>query len=831
MGTKTGTDVDDDTLAYTITAGNDGGLFAMNSTSGAITVASGLNHETASSHSLTVQAADAALSATATVTVTVGDVNEVPSISASTYTIAENASVGATVGTKTGTDVDDDTLAYTITAGNDGGLFAMNSTSGAITVASGLNHETASSHSLTVQAADAALSATATVTVTVGDVNEVPSISASTYTIAENASVGATVGTKTGTDVDDDTLAYTITAGNDGGLFAMNSTSGAITVASGLNHETASSHSLTVQAADAALSATATVIVNVTDVNEVPSISASSFTIAEDASVGAEVGTKTGTDVDDDTLAYTITAGNDGGLFAMNSTSGLITVASGLNHEEASSHSLTVQAADAALSATATVTVTVSDVTEAPSISSSTFTIAENASVGAEVGTKTGTDVDDGDTLSYSITDGNDDGLFTINSGSGLITVASGLNHEAVSSHSLAVTATDTSSASATATVTVNVTDVNEVPSISASTYTIAENASEGAAVGTKTGTDVDGDTLTYTITAGNDGGLFAINSGSGAITVASGLNHETASSHSLTVQAADAALSATATVTVTVSDVNEVPSISASSYTIAENASVGATVGTKTGTDVDDDTLAYTITAGNDGGLFAINSGSGAITVASGLNHETASSHSLTVQAADAALSATATVTVTVSDVNETPSISASTFTIAENASVNDAVGTKTGTDVDDDTLTYTITEGNDGGLFAINSGSGAITVASGLNHETASSHSLTVQAADAALSATATVTVNVTDVNEVPSISASSFTIAEDASVGATVGTKTGTDVDDDTLAYTITAGNDGGLFAINSGSGAITVASGLNHETASSHSLTVQAADAAL
>ena len=802
---------------------------AINSGSGAITVASGLNHETASSHSLTVQAADAALSATATVTVTVGDVNEVPSISASTYTIAENASVGATVGTKTGTDVDDDTLAYTITAGNDGGLFAMNSTSGAITVASGLNHETASSHSLTVQAADAALSATATVTVTVGDVNEVPSISASTYTIAENASVGATVGTKTGTDVDDDTLAYTITAGNDGGLFAMNSTSGAITVASGLNHETASSHSLTVQAADAALSATATVTVTVGDVNEVPSISASTYTIAENASVGATVGTKTGTDVDDDTLAYTITAGNDGGLFAMNSTSGAITVASGLNHETASSHSLTVQAADAALSATATVTVTVGDVNEVPSISASTYTIAENASVGATVGTKTGTDVDD-DTLAYTITAGNDGGLFAMNSTSGAITVASGLNHETASSHSLTVQAAD-AALSATATVTVTVGDVNEVPSISASTYTIAENASVGATVGTKTGTDVDDDTLAYTITAGNDGGLFAMNSTSGAITVASGLNHETASSHSLTVQAADAALSATATVTVTVGDVNEVPSISASTYTIAENASVGATVGTKTGTDVDDDTLAYTITAGNDGGLFAMNSTSGAITVASGLNHETASSHSLTVQAADAALSATATVTVTVGDVNEVPSISASTYTIAENASVGATVGTKTGTDVDDDTLAYTITAGNDGGLFAMNSTSGAITVASGLNHETASSHSLTVQAADAALSATATVTVTVGDVNEVPSISASTYTIAENASVGATVGTKTGTDVDDDTLAYTITAGNDGGLFAMNSTSGAITVASGLNHETASSHSLTVQAADAAL
>ena len=186
--------------------------------------------------------------------------------------------------------MDDDTLTYSITAGNNDGLFAMDSSSGAITVDKALDHETADTHSLTVKAADAALSATATVTVTVTDVNEVPSISASSFTIAENASVGAAVGTKTGTDVDGDTLAYSITAGNNDGLFAMDSSSGAITVKAALDHETASSHSLTVQAADAALSATATVTVNVTDVNEVPSISASSFTIAENASVGAAVG-------------------------------------------------------------------------------------------------------------------------------------------------------------------------------------------------------------------------------------------------------------------------------------------------------------------------------------------------------------------------------------------------------------------------------------------------------------------------------------------------------------------------------------------------------------
>ncbi|HIA03262.1 MAG TPA: cadherin repeat domain-containing protein, partial [Myxococcales bacterium] len=129
--------------------------------------------------------------------------NSTPSISDATATVAETASVGYTVKTVTGTDADGDALAYTITAGNTAGLFAITTVansdgtySGTIKVAAALDYETATSHSLTVTVTDTgSASATATVTVNVTDVNEVPSISASTYTIAENASVGAAVGT------------------------------------------------------------------------------------------------------------------------------------------------------------------------------------------------------------------------------------------------------------------------------------------------------------------------------------------------------------------------------------------------------------------------------------------------------------------------------------------------------------------------------------------------------------------------------------------------------------------------------------------------------------
>ena len=83
--------------------------------------------------------------------------------------------------------------------------------------------------------------------------------------------------------------------------------------------------------------------------------------------------------------------------------------------------------------------------------------------------------------------------------------------------------------------------------------------------------------------------------------------------------------------------------------------------------------------------------------------------------------------------------------------------MGTVTATDEDaDDTLTYSITEGNTGSVFAIDGETGAITVAGALDYETEESYTLTVQASDGHPTMegtdTATVTVTVTDVAEDP-------------------------------------------------------------------------------
>ena len=93
--------------------------------------------------------------------------------------------------------------------------------------------------------------------------------------------------------------------------------------------------------------------------------------------------------------------------------------------------------------------------------------------------------------------------------------------------------------------------------------------------------------------------------------------------------------------------------------------------------------------------------------------------------------------------------------------------VGTVAASDPDaGDTLTFAITAGNTGNAFAIDSSSGQITVANAtaLDFEVTPSFTLTVQVQDAGgLTDTATVTINLTNVNETPTANDATFSLAE--------------------------------------------------------------------
>jgi VCBS repeat-containing protein len=221
---------------------------------------------------------------TATVDVAVTCVNDAPVVTGATVSLAENSANGTAVHTVTFTDVEADQGTFAITSGDPDSAFAIDLSTGAITVADSteLDFETTPSFNLTVQVTDDGTPpelGTATITVNLTDTGEPPVVNPATFTVAENAAAGTAVGSVTFTDPDaGQSHTFAITAGNTGGAFAINPTSGAITVAQPPNFEATPAYSLTVEVTDdgtpAPLSGTATITINVTNVNEAPSITA-----------------------------------------------------------------------------------------------------------------------------------------------------------------------------------------------------------------------------------------------------------------------------------------------------------------------------------------------------------------------------------------------------------------------------------------------------------------------------------------------------------------------------------------------------------------------------
>lgn len=597
---------------------------------------------------------------------------------------------------------------------------------------------------------------------TVAITNAAPIVDNDTFAIAEDAPTTTPVGTPNGFDPEvGESLTWSIQSGNVGGAFAINASTGEITVNASLDFEVRPSYMLVVQVEDQQmLTDTATITINVSDIE--PMVSNQNLAVDENASNGESVGTVALDPGDQNSVTYGITDGNFEGAFAINNSTGEITVANTatIDFEQQSSFALTVEVTDDGGTTvdTAIVTVDINDVS--PSISNQTFSIAENATNGTAVDT-VALDFGDDNSINFNIDGGNTGNAFAIDSFSGEITVndTSAIDFEALPSFDLIVSVMDDTGNSSTATVTINVLDVE--PAISAQSFNVAENASNGTSVGTVALDAGDDNSVAWSISTGNTGGAFAINASTGQITVANtaAIDFEDAPTFNLTVVVTDDGGTTTdsATVTVNINDIE--PVVDNQSFNVLENQPNGTSVGTVALKPGDSNSVAFSITDGNTGTAFAINSSTGEITIANtaAIDFETGSPFMLTVQVTDDGGTTTdsATVTVNILDANDPPTIAPQSFSVDENSIATTPVGTVLANDFETPSgLTFAITGGDPFGFFLINGSTGAITVAkSGLDHESSSSFNLTVQVTDPGLlNASATVTVNVDDLNEAP-------------------------------------------------------------------------------
>jgi hypothetical protein len=281
-------------------------------------------------------------------------------------------------------------------------------------------------------------------------------------------------------------------------------------------------------------------------------------------------------DIDEDAIAIVTTDENGEATIMLNVTADALT-----EGEQ------TINLAIVGQEATASVDVVDASQNTAPEVAvDQAFDIAEDTAAGAVVGSVAASDADNDD-VTYAIASGNDAGFFAIDQQTGEVTLtadgAAALDAEAdVTSYDLGVVAVDSKGATSDEqTVTVKVTDVNDnAPVLEPfETAEVAENTAAGAVVASAAATDADAnDALTYSITAGNDDGLFAIDAKTGEVTLAEDAPsfEDGTTQFTLTVEASDGQNAVSQDLSVDLTDVNEAPVIENAEMTAVDAADGG---------------------------------------------------------------------------------------------------------------------------------------------------------------------------------------------------------------------------------------------------------------
>ena len=551
-----------------------------------------------------------------------------PTILTSTLSIAENKVPGdATTPNKiTVNEPEGQVLEFQELSGDGMDVFDIGVNSGVVTLAPGqsLDYETKKTYTLQIRVQDTeSLTDEATITINVTDVSdEPPSINAGqSFNIAENSSNNTLLGKIAFSDEDvNDTHTFTIEPGDANDAFLIEPDAEIrVKNSTKLNHEVNDQFVFEVTVTDlGGQSDTASVTVNVTDVNENPNVSDTPFNgLSEMAPNGTVVGTVTATDPENDPLTFTRTSGS--AAFAINATTGQVTVANNtlLNFETQPSPTFVVTVSDGkGGSDTATITVNLVDANDPPRVTGGGI-----PDVIVNEGTASATrnlwpyfedDEDSDNELDFTIQDNDNPGLFSpppsINPATGVLTM--NFANGATGVAEIIIRATDTGGEFVQDTFKV---DFNEAPdAVGYSDVTVLEDA-ENYSINLYTGfTDAEepSSALNYEIPSEgvSNKGLFT----SVAINLPNLILNFAPDAHgqsSITVRATDAAgLSAETTFSVKVNPVNDQPTTTGiDDVDVSEDAENTVIELFKAFNDKEDEPkqLTYTVTANSNTDLF----------------------------------------------------------------------------------------------------------------------------------------------------------------------------------------------------------------------------------
>ncbi|XP_016520287.1 cadherin-23 [Poecilia formosa] len=607
-------------LFYYITAGNQDLTFRMDRMTGEmVTRPAPPDRERQQEYRLNVTVEDDGmppLSTSTTVYIRIVDENDnAPEFPEEEYVtvLSEGPdTVGATIATVTAIDPDEGlngTLRYAIVRGNLIQTFNINSITGRITAVKELDYEISNGHyALVITATDQCpkpalrLTSSTTVSVNVLDVNDVtptfPRQYEGPFEVTEGQP-GPRVWTLKASDEDsglNGKVEYSITGGDNQNEFMISPVEGELRVRRDveLDRETTAFYNITVTARDLGTpSRNSSVVVGVyvLDINDNDPVILNlpyNTSVSEGAAIHTSVARVQARDADSGRnalLTYNITAGNPGGAFYINDTSGVVQVNRPLDRELVAEYTLTITVKDnpenprIARRDSDFLVITILDENDNRPVFTRTSyraEIIENSPAGSTVTVLNGPvlaedrDIGPNAVVKYRLLGPRVD-LFIVDSNTGVLLVRQGakLDREAFQDPrvELILVGEDIGGLNNSVPLTVTILDQNDNPPVfSPSSFSVRlpENSPTGVVVTQLSATDADSGAngwLMYRLESGAQD-RFVVDPISGAVLVGNTtLDREERGSYRLVVMATDRGappLSGTATLTVILDDVND---------------------------------------------------------------------------------------------------------------------------------------------------------------------------------------------------------------------------------------------------------------------------------
>ncbi|WP_188315810.1 Ig-like domain-containing protein, partial [Chitinophaga agrisoli] len=703
---------------------------------------------------------------TASVTIEVGNENDAPVANNDTYTVNEDAVLNVPVAgvLSNDTDADNDPLTASVITAPASGTLALNPDgSFSYTPADNFNGPV----SFTYSGCDAnGACDTATVNITVTNVNDAPDAGNDAYSTNEDVPLTiAAAGVLTNDmDVDGNTLSATVVDNPANGTLTLNAAGSFVyTPAANFNGVDRFTYRVcdngTPQLCD-----TAEVTITVRPINDTAVAVNDTFTTAEDVplNIAAPGVLANDTDVEGGPLTATLVQTTTRGTLTLNANGSFIYVPQA-NYNGSDVFTYSVCDPQGACD-TATVSLTITPVNDTPVVNNVNYNATEDVPlvINAPGLTAAGTDIEGG-TLTAALVTGPANGSVTINP-DGSFTYTPPANFNGTASFTFSLCDGGTPALCDTATATINVAAVNDAPVGVDDTYNVTEDTPLNiTAPGVLTNdTDTDGDALTATLITQPANGVLVFRP-DGSFTYTPGLNYNGADNFTYRVCDGKGGCD-TASVSLNVTAVNDAPAAGDPSYTVVED--VPLTVSTPgllfSAQDADNDVLTVSLVANPSHGSLVLNP-DGSFTYTPAANYNGTDTFTYRICDPSGACD-TGTVALSVQPVNDKPLAVDDSYTIAEDNNLTlPAPGPLANdTDPDGDVLTATLLGVPANGRVTLNA-DGSLVYTPGADFN--GTDSFTYLACDGSGNCdTATVNITVTAVNDAPVTGKDVYTITED-------------------------------------------------------------------